>query len=181
MIYTVECRFADPNSEAEWNDFYSLSKLPALISVAGFHSSQRLKALAPGCPTYLALHTVDGLDVLEGPEYREKGGGSFACWQRHITDWHRNLYDAAGPAPAVGEDELLAVSHTGPAALTGMGLAPLAMRAVAMDRYPAQRWLATMPRHSAGHATDLSGDVQLYAPMTEQLTSARTIPPAQHR
>lgn len=43
MIYTVECSFADLDSEAEWNDFYSFEKLPALISVTGFHTSQRFK------------------------------------------------------------------------------------------------------------------------------------------
>lgn len=110
MIYTVECSFADPGSEAEWNDFYSLDKLPALISVSGFHTSQRFKALSRGCPVYLALHSIDGLDILTGEEYRQKGGGNFARWQQHITDWHRNLYsgverhgprtsDPAGPHP----------------------------------------------------------------------------------
>ena len=28
MIYTVECSFADLDSEAEWNDFYSLKSCP---------------------------------------------------------------------------------------------------------------------------------------------------------
>lgn len=93
MIYTVECSFADPFSEAEWNDFYSLDKLPALISVSGFHTSQRFKALSRGCPVYLALHSIDGLDILTGEEYRQKGGGNFARWQQHITDWHRRLND----------------------------------------------------------------------------------------
>ncbi|MDQ0513400.1 hypothetical protein [Ancylobacter amanitiformis] len=43
MIYTVECRFADPASEAEWNDFYSLTAWPrtptatwSRYSIAGF-------------------------------------------------------------------------------------------------------------------------------------------------
>lgn len=36
-----------------------------------------------------------------------KGGGNFARWQQHITDWHRNLYGDIGPAPAVNADELL--------------------------------------------------------------------------
>ena len=101
MIYTVECSFADPGSEAQWNDFYTLEKLPALISVVGFHTSQRFKALTDGCPVYLAVHTMDGLDVLVGEEYRRKGGGNFASWQQHITDWHRNLYSDIGLAPAV--------------------------------------------------------------------------------
>lgn len=75
MIYTVECSFADPVSEAQWNDFYSLEKLPALISVSGFHTSQRFKAISAGCPVYLAMHSIDGLAVLESDEYRQKGGG----------------------------------------------------------------------------------------------------------
>ncbi|WP_127903495.1 sugar ABC transporter [Solirhodobacter olei] len=173
MIYTVECSYTDPASEAEWNDFYSLEKLPALISVTGFHSSQRLKALGPGFPTYLALHTVDGLDVLEGLEYREKGGGNFARWQQHITDWHRNLYDAAGSAPGVGRGEVLAVSHHGPDALVDMGLGPLTLQAVALERHPARRWLAKLPREAAELTAGLAGGLQLYAPMTEQLTSRR--------
>ncbi len=51
MIYTVECSFADPTSEAEWNDFYSADKLPALISVTGFHTSQRFRAVATAAPS----------------------------------------------------------------------------------------------------------------------------------
>jgi hypothetical protein len=77
MIYTVECSFADPSSEAEWN-FYSLDKLPALISVTGFHTSQRFKALSSGCPVYLALHSIDDLNILTGDEYRHKEGRALA-------------------------------------------------------------------------------------------------------
>lgn len=169
MIYTVECSYADPGSEAEWNNFYSFRKLPALISVAGFHSSQRLKALGPGCPTYLALHTIDGCEVLEGQEYREKGGGNFARWQRHITDWRRNLYDAPVSAPEIGEDYLLAVTHLGSDKLVALGGAPLALWAVALDRSPARRWLAVVPRRVANLAAAAAPNLHLYAPMTEQL------------
>jgi len=171
MIYTVECSFADPGSEAEWNDFYSLDKLPALISVSGFHTSQRFKALGDGCPTYLAIHTIDGLDVLTSEEYRQKGGGNFARWHQHITDWHRNLYRSTGPAPAVGENELLALCASGPEPLIRMGLAPSALHAVALEKFPEHRWFAKLDRHSAA----LSSDVQLYAPMAEQLTSAPNV------
>ena len=55
MLYTVECNYTDPESEQEWNTFYSQQKLPALISVAGFSSSQRFKALKPGGSRYLAI------------------------------------------------------------------------------------------------------------------------------
>jgi hypothetical protein len=178
MIYTVECSFADPTSEAEWNDFYSLEKLPALISVTGFHTSQRFKAISDGCPVYLAVHTIDDLDVLTGDEYRRKGGGNFSRWQQHITDWHRNLYSDIGVAPAVNADELLALCASGPDLLIRMGLAPLTMQAVALEKFPERRWLAKLRLSDARHFEGLEG-VHLYAPMTTQLTSARTALTAQ--
>ncbi|RQS62937.1 sugar ABC transporter [Burkholderia sp. Bp8963] len=179
MIYTVECSFADLDSEAEWNDFYSLEKLPALISVTGFHTSQRFKSISDGCPVYLAIHTIDSLDVLTGEEYRQKGGGNFARWQQHITDWHRNLYSDIGLAPAVKDDELLALCASGPDPLIRMGLEPLAMQAVALEKFPERRWLAILPRNSAQLVENLSEDIHLYSPMTEQLTCARSVSTAQ--
>ncbi|MGO3930634.1 sugar ABC transporter [Rhodopseudomonas pseudopalustris] len=172
LIYTVECSFADPGSEAEWNDFYSLDKLPALISVSGFHTSQRFKALSRGCPVYLAVHSIDGLDILTGEEYRQKGGGNFARWQQHITDWHRNLYSGVERAPAVGEGEYLALIATGPEPLIRLGLTPYAMQAVAMEKFPEYRWLATVERGKAPHIEQLPEGVHVYAPMTAQLTRA---------
>lgn len=178
MIYTVECSFADPGSEAEWNDFYSLTKLPALISVSGFHTSQRFKALRGGCPVYLALHTIDGLGVLTGEEYRQKGGGNFARWQPHITDWHRNLYDGLDKAPTVGPDEVLVVSAAGPGSLIGLGLTPSAMRAVELEKFPAQRWLASLDRAGLPAADHLPDDIQIYQAMTAQLTPDHAAKPA---
>jgi len=172
MIYTVECSFADPQSEAEWNDFYSLEKLHALISVTGFHTSQRFKALSDGCPVYLAIHTIDGLDILTGEEYRQKGGGNFARWQQYITDWHRNLYSDIGLAPAVGADELLVLCANGPEPLTQIGLIPLAMHALALEKFPERRWIAKIPRRNAPLAKRLPQGVYIYSPMTEQLTSS---------
>lgn len=176
MIYTVECSFADPASEAEWNDFYSLEKLPALISVTGFLTSQRFKSLTGGCPVYLAIHTIDGLDILTGEEYRQKGGGNFARWQQHITDWHRNLYSAVGLAPVVHDGELLVVCANSPEPLLQMGLSPLAIQAVALEHFPERRWIAKLARQDAPRLNSLPEGVHLYAPMTEQLTNARAVP-----
>lgn len=171
MIYTVECSYADPASEPEWETFYSLEKLPALISVTGFHTSQRFKALSAGCPVYLAVHSIDHLEVLQGDEYRQKGGGNFARWQAHITDWHRNLYDCHGPAPAVGDNEYLVASQVGPEPLIAMGLTPYPMQAVALEKFPEHRWLAKIGRSVAPALEQLSTGVHLYIPITAQLTS----------
>lgn len=182
MIYTVECSFSDPSSEAEWNDFYSLKKLPALISVSGFHTSQRFKALSAGCPVYLALHSIDGLAVLDGYEYRQKGGGNFARWQQHITDWHRNLYSGLERAPAIGEGEHLIVSAVGPEPLIEMGLTPDRMRAVALEKCPENRWLAKLDGSISLRVETLPMDVHLYAPMTAQLTGGGgALPQAQEQ
>ena len=169
MIYTVECNYADPASEAEWNAFYSQEKLPALISVSGFGSSQRFKALSGDCPAYLALHSVDTLAVLQSDEYREKGGGNFSRWQPHITDWRRNLYAGLDRAVAVGAGEFLLVSEQGPQPLIELGLTPIALHAVALDSTPAHRRLAKLDDAQA-RAIDLPG-LNLYRAMTVQLLS----------
>ncbi|QVN06306.1 sugar ABC transporter [Pseudomonas rhodesiae] len=182
MIYTVECSFADPVSEALWNDFYSLEKLPALISVSGFHTSQRFKAISTGCPVYLAMHSIDGLAVLESDEYRQKGGGNFARWQQHITDWHRNLYGGLERAPAIGEGEYLIVSAVGPEPLIEMGLTPEQMWAVALEKCPENRWLAKLDSAISLGANTLPKNVHLYAPMTAQLTGGNgAVPQTQGR
>lgn len=169
MIYTVECNYAEPASEAEWNAFYSLEKLPALISVSGFSSSQRFKALSGNCPAYLALHSVDTPAVLQSDEYRQKGGGNFSRWQSHITDWRRNLYAGLDRAVAVGADEFLLLSEQGPQILIELGLTPLALHAVALDKRPAHRWLAKLDCNQA-KASDLQG-LDVYCAMTVQLQS----------
>lgn len=173
MIYTVECSYADAQTEAEWNDFYSLQKLPALISVSGFHTSQRFKVLASdvpaSVPAYLALHTIDDLNVLTGDEYREKGGGNFARWQPHITNWHRNLYACMQVAPAVQAGELLLMSQHGPGALQHMGLSPLAMDAVALEGFPPQRWMAKLTVEQRNAMAALPPGIHAYEAMTEQL------------
>ena len=171
MIYTVECSFADPVSESEWNDFYSLDKLPALISVSGFHTSQRFKALRVGCPVYLAMHSIDGLEILTGEEYRQKGGGNFARWQQHITDWHRNLYDGVERVMAVDDDEYLVLSAKGPESLVELGLMPQAVHAVAMEKFPERRWLAKSKRNEIADIDRLPDHIHIYEPMTAQLTS----------
>ena len=110
MLYIVECSYADPQSEAGWNRFYSKDKLPALVSVSGFRASQRFRALSSSCPVYLAIHTIEHGDTLASEAYRQKGGGSFSRWQAHIRDWRRNLYRYGGVFPAVAEGDVLLLS-----------------------------------------------------------------------
>ncbi|MFS2225127.1 sugar ABC transporter [Pantoea sp. B65] len=171
MFYIVECSYTDPKSEEEWNEFYSDEKLPALVSVTGFSTSQRFQALKPGCPVYLAIHTVKDADVINSEEYRLKGGGNFSRWQEHITDWHRNLYKCEGPAPAVSADEILLLSSQPLSFIeTGLGYRALAMQASGLDRTPEQRVAYVVGRKNAAQLADLPG-AYLYQPLTLQLTN----------
>ncbi|MBK1674963.1 sugar ABC transporter [Ectothiorhodospira shaposhnikovii] len=171
MIYSVECTFSNPAEEKAWNDFYSLEKLPALISVTGFHTSQRFKALTQNCPTYLALHTITGSDILSSMSYRENGGGNFARWQRFIKDWHRNVYEGLDVAPNVDAKSYLLLSSSGPEALQKLNTIPHEIRATALDKNPELRWLSVASKLDF---SDLIGrlpeDVHLYEPMGEQLS-----------
>ncbi|MGT0250136.1 sugar ABC transporter [Burkholderia pyrrocinia] len=173
MIYAVECSFADRATEAEWNDFYSRIKLPALISVSGFRTSQRFRALGGDGPVYLALHTIDSPDVLTSAEYRDKGGGNFARWQPHIVEWRRNVYDGAAPAPTVSGHQWLAVCDDA-APFARAGIAASAIHAIALDRQPAHRWLAVLTHDQARLASEPSDSaIRLYAPMGDQLVGAQ--------
>jgi len=77
MIYTVHCDYNDGLSEEEWNKFYSLNKLPSLISTTGFKTSQRFKSLKTASSGYLAVHTIENFQVITSQEYLNNGGGSF--------------------------------------------------------------------------------------------------------
>ena len=131
MLYMVECDISDPHVEAEWNAYYTERKLDEVLAVPGFRTSQRFKALEPFPSPYLAIHTVDSLDVLTGNAYRSGGGGFFdPRFQPYIVNWHRNLFSGLERAPAVADDELLAVADEAREALdrAGVGLAWLSQR-----------------------------------------------------
>ena len=169
MWYIVECSYNDSESEEEWNNFYSQQKLPALISVTGFTTSQRFRAVTSGCPVYLAIHTVKDAHTLSSDDYRLKGGGNFAHWQDCITDWHRNLYEVEGLAPAIYPDEMLLLSSKKIEFLESeMGYRGLEMLAVGLDKSPEYRVAYALPVEISTLFTDIP-EMYLYEPFTPQL------------
>ncbi|WP_270423462.1 sugar ABC transporter [Citrobacter portucalensis] len=180
MWYTVECSYNDSESEAEWNAFYNQQKLPALISVTGFATSQRFRAVTSGCPVYLAIHTVKDADTLSSDDYCLKGGGNFARWQGCITDWHRNLYEAEDLAPDISSDEILLLSSTPINFLdTEMGYRGLEIFAVGLDKSPEYRVVYVLPVEISTLIMNIP-KVYLYEPLTPQLQSALKGKPKYH-
>ncbi|MVT02599.1 sugar ABC transporter [Enterobacter sp. 10-1] len=169
MLYIVECTYTDPQSEAGWNDFYNREKLPALLSVDGFSTSQRFRATTPGCPAWLAIHTVRDAAVLTSAEYRQKGGGSFARWQANISDWRRSLYQCTDPAPAVSADQILLLAAQPVDFIANeLGYRPWQLRAAGLDSFPEGRLAYVIPADNAALLSTMA-DIRLYQPLTGQL------------
>lgn len=170
MLYMVECDISDPRVEAEWNAYYSERKLDEVLAVPGFRTSQRFKAVKPLASPYVAIHTVDSLEVLTGNAYRSGGGGFFdPRFQPYIVNWHRNLFSGLERAPAIAEHELLAVADEGREALdkAGVGLTWLAI--AGLDRSVAYRGIARVTDAQGERlAQNYEGVVRLYRPLLAQ-------------
>ena len=111
MIYIVEAALGKENTEAEWNDWYSEMKpIPLLLSVDGFNSAQRFKGLGVP-PSYLALYSVESLDVLSSASYKGAGGGDFRTdhWKPFVSMWTRDFYAGVEQAPEIDRDQLLLI------------------------------------------------------------------------
>ncbi|WEV50203.1 sugar ABC transporter (plasmid) [Acinetobacter sp. ESL0695] len=173
MLYTVECSYADKNTEQEWNDFYSKEKLPALISVKGFITSQRFKALTPNCPTYLAIHTIQDESVITSDEYKQKGGGNFARWQANITNWHRNIYENNEIVPEIFADQILLLS-THLLYMDAFKLKPIKMQSVALGHSLNYRMAYVLQRNQAELIGNIA-DIHIYEPITIQLKTLSNI------
>ncbi|MGZ5171275.1 MAG: sugar ABC transporter, partial [Burkholderiales bacterium] len=107
-IYMVQHAFSRPDWEDEWNAWYG-NNLKVLLSVPGFRTGQRFKALDGSPPRYMAVYTVDSPDVFDSRFYKDAGGGGTNS-QRFRPAYHvwiRNLFEGIKAAPAICDDEYL--------------------------------------------------------------------------
>jgi hypothetical protein len=167
MIYMVECAFTDPGREVAWNDYYSKEKLDKVLAVPGFRTSQRFKAVEAIPAPYIAIHTVDSLEVLKGSAYKQDGGGTFdASFQPAISNWRRSLYEGLDRAQPVEMNSLLAVCDD-PEMVKGAGINFAWLNAAGLDTTVPRRGIASVSRQLLerfGH----HHRVRLYLPITPQ-------------
>lgn len=170
MLYMVDCAFSDSDREAAWNAYYTRRKLDEVLAVPGFRTSQRFKSVNPITAPYLAIHTVDSGDVLASEAYRSLGGGSFdKDFQGCITNWSRNLFSGLDQAPAIAEDELLAVADEGREALAQAEVPFSWLQIAGLDRSVQYRGIACVTRTQGERLAQTSnGIVRLYSPMMAQ-------------
>jgi hypothetical protein len=181
VLYTVRCRFTDPEREDAWNAWYR-GHLDVLLSVPGFLTAQRFHSTqTPDDRPYLAMYEVAGPEVFTSDAYLAIWG--FDEWKPLIDHWTRDLsepltgegFDYATPADA----RLRAAFLTGPEASVRDALAGQPddgrARVTGLDRSCGGiAWRVLSPESKPDAPLEAPGlDVaqSVYEPLTEWLTS----------
>jgi len=176
VIYTVELNFSDPVRELEWNEWYE-TYLQQLVTLPGLHTAQRFTAVTPDAVdwAYLAVYSLDSLDVYESEAYRAIGGGGNAS--RRFSDTirrRRNVYNGVDRFPEVTQEgRVLFSQDMGPFDLENILMQPLQAAsgrrqagATELDGEPQRRMIAvTNSSTLEGQALD---GLALYEPITRR-------------
>ena len=168
MIYMVEMALLDPARRAEWDAWY-VAHQHRLLSIPGFHASQRFEAIHAATSPFVALHEVDSPEIFTGPSYRATAGPSNTGeWQTKMGNWHRNLFGGVDHTPDVPLDaRLLVVEADGGSALPDR-VSVAWMQAVGLDRSVQRRGLAVVPPATGDRLADTRG-VRVLKPIGPRL------------
>ena len=127
VLYTVRCRFNDPEREADWNAWYA-GHLDVLMRVPGFLAAQRFHADSTvDDRPYLAMYEVASPEVFQSEPYLAIWG--FDDWLPLIDNWTRDLFDPDGGSAVFAtapESQLRAGFISGATAAVDEALAELA-------------------------------------------------------
>ncbi len=167
-IYMVQHAFSRPDWEAEWNAWYG-GNLKVLMSVPGFRTGQRFKALYGSPPRYMAVYTVDSPDVFESKRYLKAGGGGTNSqrFRPAYQVWIRNLFAGIEAASAVCEGEYL-VSVDSEAKNVELPGVPLTwLESTGFHRSTPYRGIAVVSRNLM-EPMSRNNSVAIYQPITAQ-------------
>ena len=167
MIYMVDHVFADPKTEPEWHAWYA-EYLRKLVAVPGIHTAQRFKAVGETPSRFLAMYSIDSLDVYSSDAYKRMGGGGSQSARFHdaYALWTRNVFEGAARAPLLGAGQRILVWDGGePAPDDRPPPGTLSLKAVGLHMTTPYRSFAVLGR-SAKY--DVPGS-WLYEPFTTPL------------
>ncbi len=177
FAYIVRCNFTAPDQEQAWNAWYSGPKIAQMLAKPHFRTCQRFKRASGSGRDYLALWTLTSPDAFRTREYTSDWG--FFEWERFVTDWSRDLFDARQAPPGV-----LEVGSGGALRVASLdSLAPDEASAASADiarTFPGLTWLPVigLDRHTPligiealaeveeGAANSPSRHVAMYRPLT---------------
>src|SRR5260221_6602198 len=80
----------DAEHEVEFNRWYDEEHVPERLSVSGFISARRFKAVE-GSPRYLALYELESIAVLKSSEYVQKLNESPTAWTLRMRALYKNF------------------------------------------------------------------------------------------
>ena len=176
----VELNFADPTREQEWNTWYG-TYLSQLVSLPGLSTAQRFRAVVPGSQlwTYLALYSLDSLEVFESEAYHHMGGGGRASAPfKEAIRRRRNVYTGIERLPEVTDSgRVLLGESTRPdfdlADCLFLSLASASGRrqagATELDGEPSQRTIAITTAETLDRLQlRATGGLAIYAPITHR-------------
>jgi hypothetical protein len=167
MIYMVDHVYADAGTEPEWHAWYA-QYLQNLVAVPGIHTAQRFKATGETPSRYLAMYSIDSLDVYSSDAYKRMGGGGSQSAQFHhaYALWTRNVFEGSLRAPLLGAGQRILVwdsDEPAPADRAPPGM--VVLKAVGLHMTTRYRSFAVLGR---GATYDLPGS-RLYEPFTTPL------------
>ena len=87
-LLLVMCDIA-PEHEAEFNRWYDEEHIPERLSIPGFLSARRFRAIEGG-PRYLALYELENPDVLQTEAYKRWLGPDETAWTKRMQALFRN-------------------------------------------------------------------------------------------
>jgi hypothetical protein len=185
MIYMVDHIFANPQTEPDWHAWYA-GYLHKLLTVPGFGSAQRFKAIDETPPRFLAMYAVQSAAVYDSPAYKNMGGGGSQSARFHgdYQLWTRNLFEGADDVPVVSEGECVYVLDSDNAERQlPFAQPPLWLKSVGLHQttpYRAIVVLAASELAAARAATKaaLRGAGHFYTPFTPRLTARPSAPSA---
>lgn len=183
MIYTVELNFSDPFRETEWGAWYE-SYLAQLVSLPGLNTAQRFRAVAPETATweYLALYSIESLEVYESEAYRNIGGGGNASLRfKDAITRRRNVYEGIEHVPEISESGRVLLCENAPHGFDFEDVLFQPLSAASGRRRAGATELTGSPEHRAIAVADTAVVARLdlarktglavYAPITKRYAS----------
>ena len=167
MIYMVEMNLTDLARRSDWDQWY-VSHMKMLITIPGFHATQRFECVHKHEAPFVALHEVDGPHVFESTAYREKAGpAGTGEWRKKMNNWSRNVFDGVLKTPEVPLDAHLLLIEEGAQAPKGISVNWL--DSVGLDKSVERRAIGVC--HSAIKAPHISitQGIRLLKPLTPRL------------
>ena len=170
MIYMVEMDLIDRVRRVAWDAWY-LSHTKMLLTMPGFHASQRFECLHEAMAPFVAIHHVDGPEFFESEPYRNQAGpAGTGEWRTRHANWSRNLFDGIDETPTVPLDGALLVVEEGGETMVPAGLSVTWLNAIGLDQDVARRGFAVANDIDAARPVAGAKRIRVLRPLIPRLT-----------